>query len=51
VSLFAVGAAFIQYGLPQRGRLAAITRPIAGALMSLGLLAPIGYLLCLLIRG
>jgi hypothetical protein len=51
VSLFAVGAAFVQYGLPRGGRIAAITRPIAGAFMSVGLLAPIGYLLCLIIRG
>ena len=51
VSLFAVGAAFVQYGLPPGGRIAAITRPVAGAFMSVGLLAPLGYLLCLIIRG
>jgi hypothetical protein len=51
VSLFAVGAAFVQYGLPRGGRIAATTRPVAGAFMSVGLLAPIGYLLCLIIRG
>jgi hypothetical protein len=51
VSLFAVGAAFVQYSLPRGGRLAAITRPVAGAFMSVGLLAPVAYLLCLIIRG
>jgi hypothetical protein len=51
VSLFAVGAAFVQYGLPPSGRIAAIIRPVAGAFMSVGLVAPLGYLLCLIIRG
>lgn len=51
VSLFAVGAAFIQHGLPLGGRVAAVARPVAGTLVSLGLVAPIGYLLCLVIRG
>lgn len=51
VSLFAVGVAFVQHGLPPSGRLAAIARPIAGACVSIGLLAPLGYLLCLIIRA
>src|SRR5215468_5349 len=51
VSLFAVGAAFVQYGLPRGGRISAIIRPFGGAFMSVGLVAPLAYLLCLIIRG
>lgn len=51
VSLFAIGAAFVQHGLPPSGRVASIARPIAGVLVPIGLLAPLGYLLCLIIRA
>ncbi len=51
VSLFAIGAAFVEHGLPRGGRLAALARPFAGTLLCFGLVTPIGYLLCLVIRG
>jgi hypothetical protein len=51
VSLFAVGMAFVEYGLPRAGRVRTLARPIAGTLIALGLVSPIGYLLCLIIRG
>jgi hypothetical protein len=51
VSLFAVGMAFVEYSLPPAGRIRTLARPIAGTLIALGLVSPIGYLLCLIIRG
>jgi hypothetical protein len=51
VSLFAVGAAYVQRGSPPRGRVRAVARNVSGVLLSLSLLAPVGYLLCLVIRG
>jgi hypothetical protein len=51
VSLFAVGAAFVEHGLTTKGRMAAVARPVLATLVPFGLMAPIGYLLCLVIRG
>jgi hypothetical protein len=51
VSLFAIGMAFVEYSLPPAGRVRTLARPIAGTLVALGLVMPIGYLLCLIIRG
>lgn len=50
VSLFAVGAAFVEHSLPAGRRPLAVARPVASTLISFGLLVPIGYLLCLSIR-
>jgi hypothetical protein len=51
VSLFAIGAAFIQQtsSIPTGPR--RLLRPVFGVLLPLGLLAPVAYLLCLAIRG
>lgn len=51
VSLFAVATAYLQRGSPPLGRLRAVGRTAYGVLIALGLLAPVGYLLCLVIRG
>lgn len=51
VSLFAIGAAYVEYALRPGSRIQRISRPVFGALISLGLVAPVGYLLCLAIRG
>jgi hypothetical protein len=51
VSLFAVATAFIEYGLPLAGKWPTILRPVATAVLSFSLLIPVGYLLCLVIRG
>ncbi|HEY7046795.1 MAG TPA: hypothetical protein VH373_06205 [Jatrophihabitantaceae bacterium] len=51
VSLFAVGTAFIEHGLRLAGRWPTIVRPVATAVLSFALLIPVGYLICLQIRG
>ena len=51
VSLFAIGAAFVEQSLPAGRRPVAVARPVASTLISFGLLVPIGYLLCLTIRA
>lgn len=51
VSLFAIGAAYVEHALPRGSRMRRIFRPVFAVLISLGLLAPVGYLLCLAIRG
>ena len=51
VSLFAIGAAFVEHSLPAGRRSLAVARPVASTLISFGLLVPIGYLLCLSIRA
>jgi hypothetical protein len=50
ISLFAIGAAFVEHSLPAGRRPLAIARPVASTLLPFGLLVPIGYLLCLSIR-
>lgn len=51
VSLFAVGTAFIEHGLRLARRLPTIVRPVATAVLSFALLIPVGYLICLQVRG
>ena len=51
VSLFAIGAAFIQQTSSVPIGVSRLMRPVFGVLVPLGLLAPVAYLLCLAIRG
>ena len=51
VSLFAVGAAFVEQTSSAPGGPTRLLRPVFGVLLPLGLIAPVGYLLCLAIRG
>ena len=50
-SLFAVGTGFIQQSSPPAPARTARLRPVYGVLMPLCFTAPIGFLLCLAIRG
>jgi len=51
VSLFAIGAAFMQQTSSVPIGVSRLMRPVFGVLVPLGLLAPVAYLLCLAIRG
>lgn len=52
IGLFAVAAAFAESTVPlARAGFARRARPIAAVVVPIGLLAPIGYLLCLAVRG
>ncbi len=51
VSLFAVGAAFVEQASSAPPGASRWLRPVFGVLLPLALLAPVAYLLCLAIRG
>jgi hypothetical protein len=51
VSLFAVGAAFVEQTSSAPSGPTRLLRPIFGILLPIGLISPVAYLLCLAIRG
>ncbi|HYU04034.1 MAG TPA: hypothetical protein VEL02_09345, partial [Jatrophihabitantaceae bacterium] len=51
VSLFAIGAAFMQQTSSVPIGVSRLMQPVFGVLVPLKLLAPVAYLLCLAIRG
>ena len=52
VALFAVGMAFVEYGVPMpEAGLSRRIRPVLSVVMSLSFLAPVAFLLCLAIRA